>query len=497
MIRRALTGLLLAASARFATAQTVTIRTLGPSAGGRILQSALTTPHRLVTPGRAPVLLPRGSNENQTVIVLGRSARIAGTVHGDVIVVGGDAFVHPGAQVDGRVVAIGGGAYRSMLGVVRGGYLSYRDFTYDIHPAPGGYVLDYRRLGAPPSPPVTLAGVYGFGVPTYDRSDGLSLPFGPQVSLDSARLELAPTVTYRSQLGRLDPAVSGDFQASALTRFDAFVGRSTFTNDGWIWSDLVNSAAAFALGIDARNYYRADRAQLVGHYLVNLPTAQIEPLLGYRAERAWSVRPDSGARGGPWSIFGRHSREHMLRPNPRVDDGTISSALVGARVDWQGQGGVAAGANVVTEIATSAPGGRHFVQTAVHGTVGFPTFANQRFDLETHWIVTASDTAPRQRWAYLGGSGTLPFLGLLSEGGDQLLFVQSAYSIPITGINIPFAGQPTLQIRHLLGAAGVHRLPKLEQNAGVRLALSFVRLDAMVDPARGKVRVSVGLSMAR
>lgn len=497
MIRRALTGILVAASAHLAAAQTVTIRTVGPSIGGRILRSALTAPHRLVLPGSAPLLLPRGSSSDESVIVLGRSARIAGTVHGDVIVVGGDAFVHPGAQVDGRVVAIGGGAYRSLLAVVRGGYLSYRDFTYDIQGVPGGYVLDYRRLGVPPSPAVTLAGLYGFGIPTYDRSDGLSLPFGPQISLDSGRLAIAPTLTYRSQIGRLDPAITGEFQASRLARFDAFVGRSTFTNDGWIWSDLVNSAAALALGIDSRNYYRADRADVVGHYLLNLPTAQIEPLLGYRAERAWSVRPDSGASGGPWSLYGRRSAEHMLRPNPRVDDGPISSALVGARIEWQGQGGVAADANVVSEIATSAPASRHFVQTTVHGTVGFPTFANQRFDLETHWIVTAGDTAPRQRWAYLGGSGTLPFLGLLTEGGDQLLYVQSAYSIPITAVNIPFAGQPMLQVRHLLGGAGVGHLPKFEQNVGVRLALSFVRLDAMVDPARGKVRVSAGLSMAR
>ena len=497
MMHRALALLLLAASARLATAQTVTIRTLGPSEGGRILASDLTASHHVVAPGASPFVLPRDSVVDGSLIVLGRTARIGGVVHGDVIVVGGDAFVHPGAQVDGRVVAIGGGAYRSMLGIARGGYLSYRDFTYDTHDVAGGYVLVYRRLGAPPTPAVTLAGLFGFGIPTYDRSDGLSLSFGPAIALDSSRLQASPTLTYRSQLGRIDPAIAASYQANQLARFEAFVGRSTFSNDAWIWSDLVNSAAALALGIDSRNWYRADRAEIVGHYLVNLPRAQIEPLLGFRAERAWSVRPGPGATGGPWSLFGRHSVGHMLRPNPRIDDGTISSALVGARLGWQGQGGIALGAKLVAEIAPSTPRGRSFVQTTVHGTVGFPTFGNQRFDLETHWVLTTSDTAPRQRWAYLGGSGTLPFLGLLSEGGDQLLFIQSAYSIPITGVNLPLAGQPTLQLRDVMGAASVHRLPRLEQNAGVRLVLSFLRIDAMVDPARGKVRLSLGLSMAR
>ncbi len=500
-------GLLLAACApsAVAVAQSVVFRDAGRGEAAGILQSALSTAHRLIGPaaarreGEEDLVVPRGSVENATVVVLGRSAAVAGTVHGDVIVVGGDLYLHPGAQVDGRAVAIGGGAYKSLLAIARGGYLGFRDLTYDVAPTVNGYALTYRRVGPPPSPPITLGGLYGFGLPTYDRSDGFSPPFAAAVSLDSARLQAAPTLTYRSQLGRIDPALSGDFQPNRLAHLEAFVGRSTFTNDAWIWSDAINSAAVLFLGNDTRNYFRADRAEVVGHYLIEGRTVQLEPLAGVRVERAWSVRPGSGARAGgsPWSLFGHGSTNDILRPNPAIDDGKMTSALVGTRLAWQGQGGVAVNAVVEAEIAGSAPASRHFTQATTHGSVGFPTFGNQRFDLETHWVLTAGDTAPRQRWAYIGGAGTLPFLGLLQEGGDQLLYVQSAYSIPIPGINFPVAGQPTLQLRDVLGSAGVRRLPSLEQNVGVRLILSLLRFDAMADPSRGRVRASLGLSMAR
>jgi hypothetical protein len=49
----------------------------------------------------------------------------------------------------------------------------------------------------------------------------------------------------------------------------------------------------------------------------------------------------------------------------------------------------------------------------------------------------------------------------------------------------------------MIGSAGVGHLPSFEQNLGVRLALSFVRFDAAVDPARQTWEFGFGLSLAR
>ena len=76
-------------------------------------------------------------------------------------------------------------------------------------------------------------------------------------------------------------------------------------------------------------------------------------------------------------------------------------------------------------------------------------------------------TASRQRFAYLGGAGTLPTIeGPLSLGGDELFFAETLYDIPLAGLTLPMIGNPVLALHHLIGSAGVQRLPAFTQNAG-------------------------------
>jgi hypothetical protein len=110
-------------------------------------------------------------------------------------------------------------------------------------------------------------------------------------------------------------------------------------------------------------------------------------------------------------------------------------------------------------------------------------------------VVATGDSVPAQRYAYLGGSGTLPTLPLLVMGGDRLLFVESRYAVPVEALRLPLVGPPTIMLRHMLGAAGVGRLPALEQNVGLRLALSFLKADFTLDPASGDTDLSLGLSV--
>ena len=78
-----------------------------------------------------------------------------------------------------------------------------------------------------------------------------------------------------------------------------------------------------------------------------------------------------------------------------------------------------------------------------------------------------------------------------------MLYLESNYYIPIPGVDLPTIGAPSLTLRHMIGSAGVGHLPSFEQNLALRLALSFVRFDAAVDPARRVWEFGFGLSMAR
>jgi len=477
-------------------AQQVTVVDLGPGASGRIVQQAAARAHTLIEPDSAPFVQRRGEQETSTLLVLGRSAVIEGNVDRDVIVVGGDLFVHPAAHIGGRAVAIGGGVYPSALAVIAGGTESFRDNTFTITRTAAGYELRYLSLREAPSPPLLFPGIYGLRMPSYDRVNGASVPFGPTYTFADGRGVLDGTLTYRSDLGKIDPLVKGSLEITRRTRVEGSVGRGTRTNDAWIWSNLVNALSVLAFGEDTRNYYRADWAELSAHRVWEWTKTQVEPFVGGRFERGWSVGPSFGEASHPWSAWGNDDSLDIRRPNPSVLDGHIASALAGARLDWS-SGGVKFGGLTVAEIGLSAPTDQRFTQLTTDAQASFQTFGEQEYGLDVHWVTTPGDVPPPQRFAYLGGAGTLSFDDLLSFGGDELLLIDQRYSYPLLDVRLGLLGSPTLLLRHRLGSAGVAKLPAFHQILGLGVMVVFSRLEWQIDPATGETRVSVGFSFSR
>ena len=480
----------------------VVIADRGPGEIAGILDEVLAKPHRLVEPDTSRYTLPQPERLTTNLVVLGRSAAIDGEVDGDVVVVGGDLFVHPGARIGGRAVAIGGAVYPSTLARPLNQPRSYRDDTFDITPTPAGYELTYRSLYEDATGPLTLPGVYGLRIPSYDRVNGVSVPVGPAFSFAGGRGLVNVLATYRSDLGTIDPSADVMLQLTRRLRIEGSVGRGTFSNDRWIWSEFVNSLSALVTGKDTRNYYRADRAEATLHRLWETTTTTVEPFIGARGERSWAVGPGLGAQSSPWSMMGRtDTLDGMLRPNPPVPDLDVVSALVGGDLRWE-SGDVRATAHVVAERSLrldgpSATGDEPFTQVTLHTYLAFLTFGDQQYELDVHHVTTPEGVPPPQRFAYIGGAGTLPFLDLLEQGGGELLFVDQRYSIPVPRIQLGRLGMPTLLLRHRLGSAGLSRLPTLEQAGGVGVIVSILRAEVVIDPATQDTRISVGLSFAR
>jgi hypothetical protein len=176
-----------------------------------------------------------------------------------------------------------------------------------------------------------------------------------------------------------------------------------------------------------------------------------------------------------------------------VERGRISSALagVGGSVSLPE---IAFAAALQVERPFDAPSDERFTQATIDAGIRFATFASQSFELHSHAVLTAGDTAPPQRFSYLGGTGTLPTFPVLELGGEQLLFIESAYNIPITPLHVPILGPPVLSLRHAIGAAGVGQLPKFEQNLIARIALGVVFAEYAIDPATRDDAFSLGLS---
>jgi hypothetical protein len=476
--------------------QQITIADVGPGSAGRILRDAVAAPHRLIEPDTAWFQLGRTEQARPSLIVLGRTAAISGFVDGDVIVVAGDLHVRPGAHIGGKAVAIGGGVYTSTRAIVLGGTRAFQDDTYDITRTAGGYSLAYRSLRADRQPSVLLPGVYGLRVPAYDRVNGATVPFGPTLRFFGGRGEADLLVSYRSDLGKFDPAVTAEVQLSRRTRVQLAASRGTFSNDSWIRSEYANSLTALAVGTDARNYFRADRGELTLHHLLETARAQIEPFVGGRTEDAWSVGPGVGDWSAPWSLFGRRDEQGMRRPNPPIADGRISAMLFGAAAQWEAAD-VRVRARTTGESSFDAPTTGRFTQLTSELGVSFPTFGVQEYALAVHSVTSFGATPPRQRFAYLGGSGTLAFLDLLEQGGDELLHIEQQYTVPLTGVDLRLLGNPALFLRHRFGSAGIGGLPGFEQTLGLGIIVTLLRVELELDPASGKARLSGGLSFSR
>ncbi|HEV7992766.1 MAG TPA: hypothetical protein VGP25_13130 [Gemmatimonadaceae bacterium] len=472
-------------------AQEVVLRDAGPTRVASIVRGAIAQPHTLRA-GHDVLVLRRDTLFTTNLLVLGRPTYLASRVQGDVVVVGADLFLRPGSDVSGRAIAIGGTVSRTFLGRVGGSVESYRDDSYDIAPAGNGYALAYRGREPDPLPVFQLAGVQGLLMPSYDRVDGLSLPVGVLLTIGQRALELQPMATYRSRLGVVDPGVVLRVAPGRTLGLEAEAGRSTRTNDAWIYGDLLNSAATIAFGNDARNYFRTDggTARVIGR--IETDSYELEPFVGGRYEKVSPIT----ATGDVWAFSGRKSVEHMLRPNPLVEKGTIGSALAGARLTYRA-GTVKAKLDAEAEKSTQTPAGTSsFVQLTLDGSIDFPTFAGQRLRVDAHAVTTSGDSVPTSRYAYLGRASTLPLMELLEQGGDRLLFVESRYKIPISSIIVPKLGSPTVFLRHLMGAAGVGSLPKLEQELGAGVGLSVVRADYTVDAAgKRDAKFSFGFSL--
>lgn len=496
-LRRAL--LYLAAPAASLIAQSaprVTVVDLGPGPSGRLIAATVARPHRLVEPDTSWFVLRRGQQLPASLVVLGRSAAIEGSVGGDVIVVAGDLYLRPGAHIAGRAVAVGGGVYPSALAVAIGGTEAFRDNTFTITKTEAGYDLAYRSLREDASQPLLFPGIYGLRMPTYDRVDGMSIPFGPSVTFAAGRGEMDALVTYRSDLGAIDPMLRGAIQLSRRSRLRWRAGRETLSNDAWIWSDFVNSLSVLVFGADTRNWFRADRAEMALHQKWEWTTLQIEPYLGGRAEHDWSVGPGQGEVRAPWSIFRRTDSLGVRRPNPPILDGNVTAVLAGSTAQWHSEGVTLTG-ETGAEISLSAPADRRFVQITSDASVSFPTFGEQEYGLDVHWVATVSGTPPPQRFVYLGGAGTLPFQKLLNQGGDQLLLIDQRYSYPLVNVMLGVLGTPTLLLRHRLASAGPRRLPAFDQVIGAGVLLTILRAEVQMDPATRRARFSAGFSFSR
>ena len=323
----------------------------------------------------------------------------------------------------------------------------------------------------------------GIRMPTYDRVNGVSIPWGPEITIPPGRVVLVPTVTYRSHLGNIDPAIKVTSAFGHMDTLAVYFGRGTFSNDVWIRSDLINSLAALGVGSDARNYFRADRATAELWHSFRAERFVWSAFVGALHERDWSTGIATRHEDAPWSLLNRNDTLKMRRTNPPIAPGHVTSALVGVRGLYE-ENELKGRFSVQLEQSLDEPASAsndHFTQATIDAKAEFPTFRMQSFEFKTHALLS-NDVAPPQRYGYLGGAGTLATVDLLALGGNKLFFAEAEYHIPLSRPMLPFVGTPVITGKYAVGSAGVDELPDFIQNIGIGLGVKLVKVEYHIDP---------------
>jgi hypothetical protein len=382
------------------------------------------------------------------------------------------------------------------LGLCLPAFAAAQTAAPDTAVADTGYVIYHDS-------PIDFPVFLGLRIPSYDRINGVTIPWGPRLTLGEDVLEVNAIVSYRSNLGKFDPSGSVRFSPTHNTWLLAEGGRGTFSNDKWIRGDLLNSAASIGVGSDSRNYYRADQIRLSLGNRIDVQAGSLEPAIGWQTENAWSTGSRSAPPKSPWSLFGRNDTLKMKRPNPAVRRGRLSSAFISSGLDWE-KDKVSIAGNAKLEVALdhspemeSGPGSNsNFRQMTLDLQSKFPALLDHTFELHVHWVGTGNGIAPPQRFSYLGGAGTIATMELLEQGGDKLFYASGLYMIPIKQITLPIVGNPYVGLRYAAGAAGIGELPPLVQNITPMVGVRFVRAEYSYDPSSKKSAFSIGLSLS-
>lgn len=317
------------------------------------------------------------------VAAVGGPLRIAGTVEGDVAMVGGDVVIEPGGAVTGSVTVVSGEVHMADDAVVVGTITAYgvptdrgrldRDRRDRDRRRPGDRDHDgYSRL-------TVRSGV------SYNRVEGLPIMFGPVLETGGPRpLRLEALAIWRTESGasletdrmgyrvRAEQFVTGDRMLSVGGTLYSVVDPL----DRWQISDLEASLAAALFHEDYRDHF--DRTGW-NAFVRARPLRGVEAEVTYRDE--WhSALP----AGDPWALFNRSA---SWRLQPVTAEGTIRTLGASVELDRRDRRDLPR-SGWLARVSAERPVGGAMVRPALHAVSPSP---DPRYDDPFIGVIPAVD----------------------------------------------------------------------------------------------------------
>ncbi len=426
-------------------------------------------------------VLPADFDSDGDLLIVRAEVRLAGRVGGSVAVVRGALFTRPGARIEGELASVAGELYLSRL--AEHGEVHELPTTVQTTLAYEAGIHTLRIV--PPALParVGTTGIFGLGVPTYDRVNGVTARWGAQflIRRDTVPPAVRGSVSYSTVRRAVGGSMAVDVPLGRGTWVTAEAARESFTNEAWIRGPLMNTLSTLVLRSDVRDYHESDVALLRLERRQRQPLIQGESFVGPRVTVRGS-RDRSLQEANVWSFLGR---DEPWRENPPIDDGEVFSVAPGALFAWRGALTRFHG-DLSVEWAPPGLGDFEFVHLISEMRWQMPVLWNHTINLRgrTHQTL-GNEPAPAQRWTILGGGGTIPTLDTAAMRGDRLVFLETRYDIPLPFVRVPVLGSPDLRLIHTTGAAWLsgQEMPPLEQSIGGGLRFFLLQALVHVDPS--------------
>lgn len=434
-------------------------------------------------------LIARGDTVRRAVLVLGETTlTLEGAILDDLVLVQAGAFVRPGSHVAGDLVNIGGGLYRSEIATVDGTILDLPTAPYRVEEDAGRYVI----VASDAPSPLELEGLRGLMPPTYDRVNGLTVQLGATYRfplLGDVQPFVHGRAGWRTELGEpvYGAAAGARWGPNTLT---LGYEHDSDTNDDWVRGDLMNSLNYLLSGKDYRDYHEVDRAWAALTRAFGDEQKSLHGRVGarFQVEDARSLPGDD-----PWFLLG-----DTTRANPPVDEGRVTSVIADASLVWVGRETAFDGTLAVEQAVDAFGLDFPFNRVTVDAEWAMRAFADHTLEIETHLqLPLGGGSMPRQRWSFVGGSGTLQTLEFAEFHGDRVLYVESQYIVPLPErVAIPVLSAPTLHLVHAAGMAWTAaERPPLRQEIGARLQFFSLYFRYMLEPTDpSNADLDIGLS---
>lgn len=367
------------------------------------------------------------------VVVKAGDLTVFGKIEGDVLVVGGDIYVREGGRITGNAKVINGDVVRDEGGTIDGYIDQTSSRAESYREEEKKFTRSSTRLNANWVSETTNLDNFIF---RYNRVEGIFLGLGSEkryywdgrkdYSVHGSVGWGFKSHRWRYNLGiaRQFTLYNSDEKSSELLEVGVEGHSLTDSKDQWIIGTHENTAAAFFIHEDYRDYFGREGLTIHTGYFTQQDYVAAQAKIEYNLDKYISLTNKTD-----WALFGGDKR---FRENPLINDGSMRSVLASigySTVTKTMHGPEGWSLYTTAEYAGRSLGGefdfsQYVLDVRRYQPLGRYDNINARLRFGT-----SNGDVPLQKTFEIGGLSTLNGFPFKSDAGNRMILLNAEYII--------------------------------------------------------------------